>query len=115
MLDGKGSAPLAVLNVVAGVTAAAIAAGAFITAQTNNVVQLPVSVGSILQIVALGGIGIIWWLVRGAFTDLRDRVTKAEENYGKMSGRLSFMEGVCGACAFNTKVTTAQKLEQNDG
>jgi len=25
------------------------------------------------------------------------------------------MEGVCGACAFNTKVTTAQKLEQNDG
>ena len=88
----KGTASLVLLNVVTGATALLMAA-AGLTFQTETV-NIPVGLGGILQLVAIGGIGIVWWLVRGAYNDLRERVVGVDKHTDMIAERVSYLEGL---------------------
>ena len=96
MPNGKqrGTAPLMLLNIVTGATAVLMAAAGL--AYQTETINIPVGLGGILQLVAIGGIGIIWWLVRGAFNDLRERVVDVDKHTDMVAERVSYLEGILG-------------------
>ena len=110
-MNTSGTAPAVMLNVVTGITALAVAGAGVVFQTAGNVVNLPVSVGSVLQLIALAGVGAIWWLVRGAFTDLRNRVEKIDSQCDRMAQRVSFIEGACTSCTHSTRIQRTLKAD----
>jgi len=91
MKHERGSAHLGIVNLATGVTATLMALAG--VAGQGDTVNVPVSVGGFLQILALGGIAVIWWLVRGAFNDLRDQVKRLGAKSDELSQRIASLEG----------------------
>ena len=86
-----GAAHLGIVNVATGVTATLMALAGI--TQESDTVNVPVSLGGFLQILALGGIAVIWWLVRGAFNDLRDQVRNLNKKADALTDRVASLEG----------------------
>jgi hypothetical protein len=97
MLDRRGAASLMMVKLASGVTAALVAAAAIV--QEGSTTQyLPISIGGVLQMCALGGIAVIWYLVRGAFNDLKKRQERTDAKCDKQAERIAYIEGTCTAC-----------------
>jgi len=92
------------INVATAATAAIVAiAGVVFVEQPGDVVEIPVTIGGILQICALGGIAVIWWLVRGAFNDMRAQIAANAKTLARLGNQIAYIEGSCAMCINNTK------------
>jgi hypothetical protein len=91
MKQERGSAHLGIVSLATGVTATLMALAG--VAQETDTVNVPVSIGGFLQLLAIGGIAVIWWLVRGAFNDLRDQVRNLNAKTDGLSDRVASLEG----------------------
>lgn len=106
----KGAAELAALN--AAVVLAAVVMAVAGIAQAEETVNVPVSLGGLLQILAIGLIAVVWWLVRGAYSAMQKNIALLQKQCSALAERLSYVEGTCNACALNAKGSGSQRIQR---